>query len=125
MALATASGLGKRFFPFSMIKASLFSLPNFLVHSNPSPISKPFAALIDASMLLVDRDSIPKETIDEINRLKPKKIYLIGEKSSIGNEVLEALNKNFNISYENKEYNNSISERLKTKGEDIVNQNVS
>ena len=52
-------------------------------------------------MLLVDRDSIPKETVDEINRLKPKKVYLIGETSSIGNEVLEALNKNFNISYEN------------------------
>ena len=37
----------------------------------------------------------------------------------------EYLRKYFNISYENKEYNNSISERLKTKGEDIVNQNVS
>ena len=61
----------------------------------------PFATLIDASMLLVNRDSIPKETSDEINRLKPKKVYLIGGTSSIGNEVLEALNKNFNISYEN------------------------
>ncbi|MBQ9012304.1 MAG: cell wall-binding repeat-containing protein [Bacilli bacterium] len=58
----------------------------------------PFASLINGSMLLVEKESIPKETIHEIKRLNPKKVYLIGGKSAIGEGVLDTLNEDIGIS---------------------------
>lgn len=60
----------------------------------------PFASLINASMLLVEKDSIPKETFDEIKRLKPKKIYIIGGESCISSKVINSLKDTLNIKEE-------------------------
>ena len=38
----------------------------------------PFASLINASILLIEKDYIPNETVNEIKRLNPKNVYLIG-----------------------------------------------
>lgn len=47
----------------------------------------PFASLIDASILLVEKDYIPNETINEIKRLNPKTIYLIGGTDVVSEKV--------------------------------------
>lgn len=47
----------------------------------------PFASLIDASILLVEKDYIPNETIDEIKRLNPKNVYLIGGTDVVSEKV--------------------------------------
>lgn len=49
----------------------------------------PFASLIDASMLLVEKDYIPNETINEIKRLNPKNVYLIGGTDVVSEKVKE------------------------------------
>lgn len=49
----------------------------------------PFASLIDASILLVEKDYIPNETINEIKRLNPKNVYLIGGTDVVSEKVKE------------------------------------
>ena len=47
------------------------------------------ASLIDASILLVEKDYIPNETINEIKRLNPKNVYLIGGTDVVSEKVKE------------------------------------
>ena len=47
----------------------------------------PFASLIDASILLVEKDYIPNETINEIKRLNPKNVYLIGGTDVVSEKI--------------------------------------
>lgn len=49
----------------------------------------PFASLIDASILLVEKDYTPNETINEIKRLNPKNVYLIGGTDVVSEKVKE------------------------------------
>ena len=49
----------------------------------------PFASLIDASILLVEKDYISNETINEIKRLNPKNVYLIGGTDVVSEKVKE------------------------------------
>lgn len=52
----------------------------------------PAAALEDSPMLLVTRDSIPNATRDELLRLNPQRIYVLGGGASISSAVASALN---------------------------------
>lgn len=47
----------------------------------------PFASLIEGPILLVEKDYIPNETINEIKRLNPKNIYLIGGTDVVSEKV--------------------------------------
>lgn len=60
----------------------------------------PFASLINASMLLVEENNIPEETIKEIKRLNPSKVYIIGGKSSISENVINDLDEIISIKVE-------------------------
>lgn len=60
----------------------------------------PFASSINASMLLVEENNIPEETIKEIKRLNPSKVYIIGGKSSISENVINELDEIISIKNE-------------------------
>ena len=52
----------------------------------------PAAALNDSPMLLVSQTAIPTSTRDELIRLKPQRIYVLGGGASISSAVASALN---------------------------------
>lgn len=52
------------------------------------------SSALDAPILLTKRNSINKNTIDEMNRLNPEKIYILGGKGTISENVLESIRKN-------------------------------
>lgn len=51
----------------------------------------PLAAKLDAPILLVNNDSISDETLNEIARLNPEKVYVLGGKSSVTLGVEKAI----------------------------------
>lgn len=51
----------------------------------------PAAAMSESPLLLVRPDRIPVETADELNRLKPQRIYVLGGPSVVNNTVEEEL----------------------------------
>nr|WP_319005642.1 cell wall-binding repeat-containing protein [Mesobacillus subterraneus] len=51
----------------------------------------PFASAKNAPLLLTTKDSLPKETLDELKRLEVKEIYLIGGTGVISGEVKRQL----------------------------------
>ena len=57
----------------------------------------PLASLINASMLLVEKDYIPTKTLDEIKRLNPKTVYLIGGEDVISNKIKDNLKNIINV----------------------------
>ena len=51
----------------------------------------PFAKSLNAPILLTGKDAVSKETMDEIERLEPSKIYVVGGKSVITEAVIDQL----------------------------------
>lgn len=51
----------------------------------------PLAYALDAPILLVKKDTIPQATLDEISRLAPKNIYLLGSTGAISNTLASQL----------------------------------
>lgn len=51
----------------------------------------PAAGVLGAPLLLVGRNLLPSATRDELQRLNPEKIYVVGGISAISQEILEAL----------------------------------
>ncbi|MFZ7121883.1 MAG: cell wall-binding repeat-containing protein [Eubacteriaceae bacterium] len=51
----------------------------------------PFALALNAPILLTDKDKIPTETLNEINRLQPENIYLLGGELVIKDSVANQL----------------------------------
>ncbi|MBM7869827.1 putative cell wall-binding protein [Clostridium pascui] len=54
----------------------------------------PFAKKNNAPILLTSSKGITNETINELKRLKVKKVYVIGETGVVPNNILEAIKKN-------------------------------
>ncbi|MGL6107201.1 cell wall-binding repeat-containing protein [Romboutsia sp.] len=75
--------------------------------------STPLAASLNAPILLTKKDEIPKETIEEIERLKAKNIYIIGGESVISQKVYNKLDryygKNIKRIYGKDRYETSIA----------------
>ena len=51
----------------------------------------PLANALNAPILLTEKDTLPKETLDEINRIKAKKVFLLGGEGAISADVEKAL----------------------------------
>lgn len=66
----------------------------FLVNSNSLPdalASTPLASKLDAPILLTNKNSIPDNVTDEIKRLNPEEVILIGSEGAISSSVKEYL----------------------------------
>ena len=66
----------------------------FLVNSNSLPdalASTPLASKLDAPILLTNKNSIPYNVIEEIKRLNPAEVILIGSEGAISSSVKESL----------------------------------
>lgn len=51
----------------------------------------PLANALNAPILLTEKDTLPKETLDEINRIKAKNVFLLGGEGAISADVEKAL----------------------------------
>lgn len=51
----------------------------------------PAAAKADAPLLLVRRDSVPTATVEEVKRLAPSRVYVLGGENTITNATVQAL----------------------------------
>lgn len=75
--------------------------------------STPLAASLNAPILLTKKDEIPKETIEEIERLKAKNIYIIGGENVISQKIYNQLDryygKNVKRIYGQDRYETSIA----------------
>ncbi|MFZ7121881.1 MAG: cell wall-binding repeat-containing protein [Eubacteriaceae bacterium] len=71
----------------SIVLASGVNFPDALA-------AAPFAFKIDAPLILTEKGSIPKETMDTINKLKPKTIYVLGGPIAIKDSVVNQLKSN-------------------------------
>lgn len=56
-------------------------------------IANPLAATYDSPVLLANKDKVRTQTIDELKRLKPSKVVLIGDQNSIGTSVENTIKK--------------------------------
>lgn len=63
--------------------------------------SGPLASATNSSTLLTSKDKLPNETKNELLRLKPSKIYIIGGKNAIQDSVVNEISNTTNISKEN------------------------
>ncbi len=66
----------------------------FLVNSNSLPdalASTPLASKLDAPILLTNKNSIPYNVTEEIKRLNPAEVILIGSEGAISSSVKESL----------------------------------
>lgn len=68
----------------SIVLASGVNFPDALAGA-------PFAFKIDAPLILTEKSSIPKETLDTIKKLKPKTIYVLGGPIAIKDSVVNQL----------------------------------
>lgn len=56
-------------------------------------VSNPLAAVYNAPVLLAEKDRVSKYTTDELKRLSPSNIIIIGDKSSIGENTVSNIKK--------------------------------
>ncbi|WP_052356465.1 cell wall-binding repeat-containing protein [[Clostridium] dakarense] len=63
--------------------------------------SGPLASATNSSTLLTREDRLPNETKNELLRLKPSKIYIVGGKNAIQDNVVNEISNTINISKEN------------------------
>lgn len=84
----TAANLSRKFTEAdNIILVSGEDFPDALVSSS-------IAFSLKAPILLTSKDNIPNETLEEINRLNPTNIYIVGGEGSIHSESLKSLDKN-------------------------------
>lgn len=58
------------------------------------------SSAMDAPILLVQKNSVSKNTINEIKRLNPEKIYILGGNGAVSDNVLDTIRKNTNTKIE-------------------------
>ncbi|MGX4598585.1 cell wall-binding repeat-containing protein [Faecalimicrobium sp. JNUCC 81] len=63
--------------------------------------SGPLSSVTNSSTLLTRKDKLPNETKNELKRLKPSKIYIIGGPNAIQESVVNEISNTTNISKEN------------------------
>lgn len=77
-------------------------------------IATPLAATFDAPILMTYNTSLTVDTINELKRLKPKKVYIIGDENSISTDIENVLKNNIG----------SSTFRIKASGSSELSANV-
>ncbi len=63
-------------------------------------VMSPLTNIEDGPVLLAEKDEVNKSTIEEIKRLNPSKIYVIGGRNTISENAVDALSKEVNAEVE-------------------------
>jgi putative cell wall-binding protein len=85
----TAAAVSSKAFPNgadNVFLASGTSFPDALAGA-------PYAAALGGPILLVQRTAVPSATVQELDRLNPKSIYLLGGTAAIADSVAQAVSK--------------------------------
>lgn len=80
------------------------------------------AAVLDAPILLISKDNIPNEVVEELLRLEVKKLYIVGGESTISNKIVDKIDYEKEILAGKDRYDTNnivISEIEKIKGASI------